>query len=83
MAAITRRTPKAGDEFKPGEKCNRSGIYEVIHHSAHTNVHHYVTVIFGKTFPSCRSCGDNPRFILVRGAQYYEENRCFREVEEK
>jgi hypothetical protein len=65
-----------GDEFKPGEKVARSGIYKVVHDTAHVSPHE-VTCVFGKVFPPCRGCS-HPRFILVRAAQHIEANEHFK-----
>ena len=69
MAAI-------GDIFKPGEKVQHSGIYEVEHDKAHAQKHE-VTCVFGKVFPPCKGCGQHPRFKLVRAAQHVETNDNF------
>jgi hypothetical protein len=79
---MAQRVPRAGEEFKSGEKCRRSGVYRVIHDSGHTSLQHQVTVIFGTDFPQCRGCGDQPRFMLVHGAQYVKQNRYFKDEEE-
>lgn len=74
---MAEQNPKSGDEFKPGEKCKRSGIYRVAHDDEHT-AEHEVTVVHGKPFPPCRDCGDHPRFTLVKGAQHIEHNEYFK-----
>jgi hypothetical protein len=65
------------EEFSPGEKVRRSGIYKVTHHPKHA-VPHDVTCIFGKIFPTCELCGDGPRFTLVRFAQDVEHDSNFK-----
>ena len=64
-------------EFKPGQKCEKSGVYRVVHDHAHT-AEHEVTCVYGKSFPPCNGCGHGVRFILVRGAQHIEHNEHFK-----
>ena len=68
--------PSIGDIFKPGDKCEASGIYKVLHDPAHVQPHE-VTCVYGKPFPPCRTCR-NPRFQLVRMAQHIEQNEHFK-----
>ncbi len=63
------------EEFKPGDKVPKSGIYKVTHDSH--SVPHEVTCIIGKTFPPCNSC-DHPRFVLVRAAHHIETHEHFK-----
>jgi hypothetical protein len=65
-----------GDEFRPGQKVNRSGIYKVIHDKVHTQSHD-VTCVYGKVFPPCNGC-DHPRFILKYGAQHIDSHENFK-----
>ena len=67
----------ADEEFKPGEKVARSGIYRVIHDKNHHESHE-VTVISGRTFPPCNHCGHHPRFILVRAAWHIDNHEAFK-----
>ena len=53
--------------FKPGEKCDASGIYKVNHDRNHSQEHE-VTVVYGEPFPPCRGCGKGVTFSLVRKA---------------
>jgi hypothetical protein len=55
----------AGRDFKPGEKCEASGIYLVTHDRNHVSAHE-VTVILGEPFPLCRGCGQHARFRAAR-----------------
>ena len=64
------------EEFKPGEKVEKSGIYKVTHDPAHAEEHE-VTCVAGKTFPPCRDCR-HPRFVLVRHAQHIESHKHFK-----
>ena len=65
-----------GDEFKPGKTVEASGIYRVIHEPYHAPPHE-VTCVYGKSFPRCQRCA-NPRFVLLRGAPYVEQNEHFK-----
>jgi hypothetical protein len=56
------------DPFKAGDKVRKSGIYSAVHEGKHANAHE-VTCIAGKRFPSCRECGEEVRFVLVRHAK--------------
>jgi hypothetical protein len=55
----------AAKDFKPGEKCEASGIYLVTHDRNHVPPHE-VTVVLGEPFPPCRGCGQQPRFRAAR-----------------
>ena len=70
--------PAVGAEFKPGDECERSGIYRVVHDGEHVQPYE-VTVLYGKKFPPCRQCGDHARFLLVGGAQHIDSNEWFKE----
>ncbi|HET7749786.1 MAG TPA: hypothetical protein VFK81_10425 [Terriglobales bacterium] len=50
--------------FKPGQKVGRSGIYRV-EHASHRLMHE-ATLLAEDLFPSCRRCGDQVRFELIR-----------------
>ena len=65
------------DEFKPGDKVKRSGIYRVVHDDDHTEPHE-VTVVHGKHFPPCNYCGSHPRFTPVRLAKHIELHEDFK-----
>jgi len=65
-----------GQEFKPGDVVETSGIYEVEHDRNHAKMHE-VTCVYGKRFPPCRGC-QHPRFKLVRAAQHIEQNEHFK-----
>jgi hypothetical protein len=55
----------AAKDFKPGEKCEASGIYLVTHDRNHVPPHE-VTVVLGERFPPCRGCGEQPRYRAAR-----------------
>lgn len=63
--------------YKPGDKVEASGVYRVTHDDEHTEAHE-VTVVFGKKFPPCNSCGEHPRFRAVKLAQHIEQNENFK-----
>ena len=69
-------TASVGDVFKPGEKCEASGIYEVTHDPRHAQKHE-VTVVYGKRFPPCRDC-EHPRFKLVHKAIHIDSHEYFK-----
>ena len=52
-------------DFRPGDRCEASGIYLVNHGGNHVPPHE-VTVVFGDAFPYCRECGEDLRFRAVR-----------------
>jgi hypothetical protein len=65
------------DEYKPGDKVPKSGIYRVTHDNNHTAAHE-VTCVYGKEFPPCNHCGKHPRFVLVKAAQHISSNENFK-----
>ena len=70
-------TAKVGDEFRPGQKVEASGIYLVTHDNNHASPHE-VTCVLGEPFPPCRSCS-HPRFKLVRAAHHLRNNEHFKQ----
>jgi hypothetical protein len=64
-------------EYKPGDDVKFSGIYKVVHESAHTPEHE-VTCVKGNTFPPCSMCGDHVRFTQVHAAHYIENIEFFK-----
>jgi hypothetical protein len=64
------------EQFKPGQKVTKSGIYRVIHDDNHAEEHE-VTAVIGEPFPPCRNCGDEARFELVRAAHHLKNHKLF------
>jgi len=64
-------------DYKPGEKCEGSGIYRVTHDGNHVAAHE-VTVVFGEPFPPCNGCGHHPRFRVVRLAVHVHNHDSFK-----
>jgi hypothetical protein len=53
VAATSRcaiRTKHMADIFQAGDTVPASGVYKVVHHNSHIPTH-YVTAIYGDTFP--------------------------------
>jgi len=63
------------EEFKPGEKVPKSGIYKVTH-DKHSQPHE-VTCVIGEPFPPCNTCA-HPRFVLVRAAHHIANHEFFK-----
>jgi len=70
---------KNGDTlFTAGNTVRETGIYEVLHDSAH-RVAHEVVMLSGDTFPPCDTCDQRVRFRLVRTAPYIFQDEDFAE----
>jgi len=65
------------DQFKPGDLCPKSGIYDVVHDGVHQDKHQ-VTMVKGETFPPCRHCGEHPRFSLAIAAHHAPNHEHFK-----
>jgi formamidopyrimidine-DNA glycosylase len=65
------------EQYKPGDKVPRSGIYRVIHDSNH-HEEHEVTCVYGKAFPPCNHCGRHVRFELFRAAVHIATHKEFK-----
>jgi hypothetical protein len=65
------------DDYKPGDKVKRSGIYAVVHDEEHEEEHE-VTCVAGKAFPPCNDCEGKVRFRLVRAAHHVTKHRNFK-----
>jgi hypothetical protein len=63
-------------EYRPGDHVEHTGVYRVIHAGGHT-AEHEVTVLYGRRFPPCNSCGQEPRFYAVRLAAAIDESEHF------
>lgn len=64
-------------DYKPGEKCEGSGIYRVTHDRNHAEQHE-VTVVMGEPFPPCNHCGQHPRFRAVKLASHVANHDQFK-----
>lgn len=69
-------TASIGQEFKPGDTVEASGIYTVIHDRNHAQQHD-VTCVYGKKFPPCRGCS-HPRFKARYLARHIETHDHFK-----
>jgi len=58
---------RMGKIFKAGDKVPTTGVYKTIHAQQHIPPH-YVTAVFGDTFPPCLECSDNVRFEVALSA---------------
>ncbi len=54
--------------FRPGDTCQSSGVYEVVH-DGHESRHRELTVVRGEPFPPCRQCL-SVQYRLVRAATH-------------
>ena len=64
------------EQYKPGDKVPKSGIYKVVHDTVHDEEHE-VTAVLGEPFPPCNECGDHPRFTLIRAAHHIKTHKHF------
>jgi hypothetical protein len=55
--------------LEPGDRVPSSGLYKVVHAGKHA-LPHYVTALYGDTFPPCLECADGVRFELAVVAGY-------------
>jgi hypothetical protein len=55
--------------LEPGDRVPSSGLYKVVHAGKHA-LPHYVTALYGDTFPKCLECVDEVRFELAVVAGY-------------
>jgi len=65
--------------YRPGDKAQRTGVYKAIHSPSHVEPH-YVTVLFGDTFPPCLTCSKRVRFELAISAERVNTHPYFRHV---
>ena len=61
--------------YRPGERIPQTGIYELIHASGNINT---VVLVRDEEFPTCRECGTQVRFRLVKAAPHITEDKDFR-----
>lgn len=65
------------DQFKPGDLCPKSGIYDVVHDGVHQDKHP-VTMVKGEAFPACRLCGEHVRFAVAIAAHHAPNHEHFK-----
>ena len=53
--------------FKAGDEVPTIGVYKTVHARQHIPPH-YVTALFGDTFPPCLECSDNVQFEVALSA---------------
>lgn len=63
--------------FRAGEKVPTTGVYKTVHAHEHVPAH-YVTALFGDTFPACSECSDEVRFQLAMSAIHVKAHPQFR-----
>src|SRR5262249_4175355 len=71
-----RRATMAIREYRPGDTIDHSGVYRVVHGGNHTPEHE-ATILYGKRFPPCNRCGQEPRYYPVRLAPLIDESDDF------
>lgn len=65
--------------LRPGAKVQLSGVYKTIHGQQHAEPH-YVTALFGDTFPLCLTCTRQVRFELAMSAAHVNAHPHFQRV---
>lgn len=65
-----------GKIFKSGDIVRETGIYEVLHESAHRTAHE-VVMLATDAFPRCETCSTGVRFRLLRTAPYIFQDEDF------
>jgi len=65
--------------FRPGNKAPHSGVYKATHAHQHAEPH-YVTLLFGDTFPSCLTCSRQVQFELAMSAAHVNAHPYFQRV---
>jgi hypothetical protein len=66
-----------GDTFKPDDKVQESGIYDVRHDPEH-HMRHQVPCVSGEPFPTCRTCYHGVRFRLAIAAIHVKGHKYFK-----
>ena len=67
------------DAFRPGNKAPFSGVYKVTHAHQHAEPH-YVTLLFGDTFPVCLTCFKHVQFELAMSSAHVNAHPHFQRV---
>lgn len=67
------------EEFGPGDRVPRPGVYSVAHRNGHRANHEVLLLTDDDTFPPCRECGEQVRFRLVLHAPHVLHDRDFEE----
>jgi hypothetical protein len=62
--------------LEPGDRVPSSGLYKVVHAGRHAQSH-YVTALYGDTFPACLECLNGVRFELTIVAGYIRAHPLF------
>lgn len=65
------------EPFRPGHRALASGVYKAIHAKEHVQPH-YVTMLYGDSFPSCLHCSDQVRFELAVSAVHVNAHVLFK-----
>ena len=65
--------------FRPGNIAPHSGVYKVTHARLHAETH-YVTLLFGDTFPACLTCSREVQFELAMPAAHVNAHPHFQRV---
>ena len=64
------------ETLEAGNKAPSSGIYKAVHAGVHT-APHYVTALYGDTFPACQRCSGKIRFELAISAVHINAHPLF------
>lgn len=64
------------EAFEAGKKIPESGVYKVVYAKQHVP-RHYVTALYGDTFPACRSCLGGVRLEIAMRAVYIDAHPLF------
>jgi hypothetical protein len=65
--------------FRPGNIAPHSGVYRATHAQQHAEPH-YVTLLFGETFPLCLTCYKQVQFELAISAAHVNAHPHFQRV---
>jgi hypothetical protein len=64
--------------YKPGDGVPITGVYRVIHDSAHTTQQPERVIENVGRFPKCKHCGDRVRFELVKAVLWIRKDQDFK-----